>query len=273
MTHKGLVIIPITEIGWDMNHAAITDALAQLDGHVQVLAVCQQLPDGTRGRLEFMAEGEPRLRCWFHDPALPSLSATWNRALDYAWETGHADAMVWNNDVRVGTWMYGRLRGVAETHGLQFVSPINVRDQADTNWQDAPAQATVDLGGPDFSCFLITWTCHTEYRFDERFQPAYHEDGDYHRRLWLGGDGARIAGVTLPYLHYGSQTINQTPAQAAAFQAKFQACQQTYVRKWGGLPHQETYMVPDSPESAQMGVGTPGGFLGAIVPPGRMGDA
>lgn len=268
---KGLIVIPFIDCLGETNQAAL-DALMQLDERADLLLIDQGSSEQGREWAEgFASRGTSygdRIRLWCHNPPLPSLAATWNRALDYAWDCGYADAMVWNNDIRVAPDMYARLRDLAVHHGLWFISPVNCAKQPDpTVWMQLPDMHVLtaaanpgSLGGPDFSCYLITQGCHDRYRFDERFQPAYHEDGDFHRRMWLGGDGGKIAGVTLPYLHYGSRTINRSPEAGAAFAPQFANCRAKYVAKWGGEPHHERKIVPDSQEDLD-GVGTPGGYL------------
>lgn len=265
---RGVVIIPFVDCR-EMTAHALHDARLQLEGSADVLLIDQGSGEEVRHWSERAAQHEVGgIRLWSHHPPLPSLAATWNRALNYAWDCGYADAMVWNNDIRVRPAMYADLREVASAYGLEFVTPVNCRDQADPGiWQKplTPAELTVDLGGPDFSCFLITRACHEAFRFDERFHPAYHEDSDMHRRMWLSGWGKRIAGCTLPYLHYGSATIKRSDEAGVAFAPQFAACRARYVAKWGGEPHHERRITPDSPESLD-DVGTPGGYLD-IPPP------
>ena len=100
-------------------------------------------------------------------------------------------------------------------------------------------------GGPDFSCFVITKECHSKYKFDENFAPAFFEDNDFHRQVELGGDGDRIFSINVPYLHYGSQTIKQwTGERREKFDQAFVKCREYYVSKWGGMPHHETFDRP-----------------------------
>ena len=113
-----------------------------------------------------------------------------------------------------------------------FATPLDVVDQP--------------RGGPDFSCFLITKACHDAEPFDERFIPAYCEDNDYHRRLMLSGNGARIFSVNLPYLHYGAATVNADPdpAKLAAWAKRIETARAHYRAKWGGEVNHERYLVP-----------------------------
>lgn len=94
-------------------------------------------------------------------------------------------------------------------------------------------------GGPDFSCFLISRECHEKYRFDENL--IYYSDNDYHYRMKLGGDTERIFSINLPYLHYGSRTINRSPEAHEAGQKRFEEHRDYYIRKWGGVGGQETF--------------------------------
>jgi len=272
----GLIVIPFVDLPGETGDA-LHDALLQLEGQCDVLLIDQgstaKMSHGwptVQAWAESCALGSPHIRLWRHAPPLPSLAATWNVALDFAWNIGHEDCMIWNNDIRVHPDMYRRLRAIAELSGLWFVTPVNCSGDIEERWKlPLPAlngeNLAANFGGPDFSCFLIHREAHQRYRFDERFQPAYHEDGDFHRRMWLGGDGNRIAGVTLPYLHYGSRTIHRSEEAYAAFQPQFAACRARYVAKWGGEPHHERKITPDSNEDLD-GVGTPGGYLDMEVP-------
>jgi hypothetical protein len=61
----------------------------------------------------------------------------------------------------------------------------------------------------------------------------------------LGGDGARIYSVNIPYLHYASSTLkNYTEAEMAAFQQRVGQSRGYYARKWGGPVNQETFCTP-----------------------------
>jgi len=235
---------------------AILDMLKQ-DGEPTVLAVQQ----GAEELLLLGRQETPRLILWRHNPPLPSLAATWNRALDFAWEIGCDEAMVVNNDVRLHKETYLALHEGRRLTNAWFISGVGVtaeqfQDEPDT-W--GPEHSLADRGGPDFSCFLISRECHAKYRFDENLIPAYMEDMDYHRRLMLGGDGDRIFSVNVPYLHIdrGSGTLKaMTPEKRAAHEKRIsEGSRAYYARKWGGGANEETYREPFSGH-AQEGVKT-----------------
>lgn len=199
---------------------------------------------------------EERIYIWRHNPALPSLSATWNAALDFVWATGGEEAMVCNNDIRLKPWMYEALLGALHDRPEKplFVSGVN-HPEGYEKCETAPTMDDVNKGGPDFSCYVITKEGHEKYRFDENFTPAYMEDLDMHRRYMLGGDGSRIFSVPVPYLHKdnGSGTLKSfSPERAAAFHTAVEAGSRTYYRaKWGGGANTETYRYPFGVEPSQ----------------------
>lgn len=274
---SALIIVPLTPIDPILNLNAIRSALQQQEvGHVTVLAIHQggETPD-----LPSFGPDVTVLE-WRHDPPLPSLGATWNCALDFAFRAGFPDALVINNDVELPRNYYRTLRSLRQARDLWLCSGIGKKLQEYSAIFPGPQWITdTPLGGPDFSAFLVTPEGHAHYPFDTVFQPAYHEDNDLVRRYWLGGHGAKIAGVALPFLHHGSQTINRSPAEAEKFRKKFDACRAKYIEKWGGVPHQETKVfpygisVPADLEEGQKQVATPGGWPGATLPPVMVHDS
>jgi GT2 family glycosyltransferase len=255
------IIMPFVD-NLEMTQAALQDCLAQSLPDVAVLLIDQgSTPENHERVWEWQ---DPRVYLWTHQPPLLSLAATWNQALRFVWEQGNHEALVVNNDVRLAPWTYELLLEAQQKTVAWFISAVSVQQQAqlDLYLEQGRAQATRSLGevtesrkdgvrpegysygGPDFSCYLITQECHRWFQFDESFIPAYHEDNDYHRRLQLAGFGDKIFGVNLPFLHYGSATINRSEKAKAAWAPKFAACQAYYVSKWGGLPGHETFTYP-----------------------------
>lgn len=261
----------------ELTTAALSDCLAQ-SVPVRVLLIGQGLHGDWRNRLEQLAEEEPRLLNWWADPPLPSLAATWNRALQFVWEVGGTEALVVNNDVRLRPYTISKLQAALTwpKKGNLFVSAVGVTKEqfeqedpdiipADTD-PDASIpvlDATFDSiskGGPDFSCFLISQAGHWKYPFDEGFIPAFCEDLDTHRRYMLGGDGERIFSINLPFHHVGagSQTLkSMTPAQRQKHEAKIAISRAHYRAKWGGDVNQERWTIPFDAASDQDGVTTP----------------
>ena len=246
----------------EYTRAAIADCLAQ-SVPTRLLLINQGVEDPFRDELEKIAEEySDRVLLWSHQPPLPSLSATWNRALDFVWEAGGQEALVVNNDVRLDPRTVSILQAILTwpKQGNLFVSAVGVTAEQFATRPDpifsTPEAETIPeydaiytalaKGGPDFSCFLISRECHGRFRFDEGFTPAFCEDLDYHRRLLLAGEGARIFSVNLPYLHYGSATRQtlDAPARMKLDGAIEQGSRAYYAKKWGGPVNQERFVLP-----------------------------
>lgn len=235
----------------ELTRAAVHDVLAQTLEPLDLLLIDTHPTRESRELTRELRRFSPRVWPWHHDPPLPSLSATWNYALETLWAGGATQAWVVNNDIRLHPDTYRALVTAQAATGAWFLTPVNVRDQWDhakrqeilAGWD---AQFLYSRGGPDFSCFLIQRELHQWFQFDEQFVPAYFEDNDYHRRLTLAGFGERIFSLPIPYWHQGSGTLQATENTALAthWGPKFDACRAYYVQKWGGLPHHETFTVP-----------------------------
>lgn len=247
------IIMPVLSAP-DLTEAAIADCLGQ-SVPTRLLIVNQGVDDAFRRRLERIAEEYPdRVFLWSHQPPLPSLAASWNRALDFVWECGGAEALVINNDVRLHPRTLGILWLVRHWEKALFVSCVGVtaeqfdpQAEQDANvWATACEQGALEKGGPDFSCFLISADCHARFRFDEAFVPAYCEDLDYHRRLLLAGEGARIFSINLPFLHYGAGTLKAVdPIVRTQIEGGIaRGSRAYYARKWGGPVNEETFVLP-----------------------------
>lgn len=230
--------------GPEMTEAAIGDLLTQTLP-TRVLVVNQGIDSAFRDRLERIAEHEPRLLLWHHVPSLPSLSATWNAALEYIFGLGEPCALVVNNDVRLHQDMLEALVRVMTDTDALFVSAVGVTAQ---EFRASGQFNTSTRGGPDFSCFLIGSDCHMRFRFDEHFIPAFCEDLDYHRRLMLAGEGSRIFSTGVPYLHLASQTLKGDYLDEEEKQRIRESIERHsrtyYARKWGGPVNEETYYTP-----------------------------
>jgi hypothetical protein len=234
-------IVPFVDL-WDMTLDCANDLLAQTSP-TRLLLMNNGGSDETRKSAEkFATANHPRVLLWSHDPQLPSLGASWNRALDFVWQTGGESALVPNNDVRLNPrTLELLLQGMAESQGL-FVSAVN------TGSLPEPYEFSLtERGGPDFSCFLISKECHQKYRFDDNL--TYCNDLDMHRRMMLGGDGKRIFSLLVPYQHLegGSATIKKSnPERSRIYQHTAQLHREYYARKWGGGVNEERYLRPFS---------------------------
>lgn len=264
----------------EMTLIAVGDALAQTVP-TRVLLVDQGASQADREVIDrFIEQREDhRVLCWHFLPMLPSLSMVWNRGLAFVWELGGEEALVVNNDVRLHRQTVEVLRRTLAAEEALFVSCVGVRDgQFDPDCRYDPIAGTKEgwltssKGGPDYSCFLIAHAGHWTYPFDEGFIPAFREDLDSHRRYMLGGDGAKIFSVNVPFLHYASGTLKAySPEERAKFNTANLANRAYYQHKWGGDVNEETYTVAFDAGSARAGVTTP--ELQRRVQAGAVGEA
>jgi hypothetical protein len=239
-------IVPFIDLP-QITTQAIDDLLAQEGVRVRVLGISNGSGGDTRKELEARQREHSwgdRVFFWWHHPPLPTLDASWNAGLEFVWAAGGERALVVNNDVRLHKVTAGLLLKASEVPDADgklplFVSAVGVRPAL-------PEPYAFDLfmkGGPDFSCFVISKECHEKYPFDENF--TYVGDLDLHRRIMLGGDGDRIFSVNVPYLHYGSQTIERSsPEKQAQIKATADLHRQIYAKKWAGGANEETALTP-----------------------------
>lgn len=104
--------------------------------------------------------------------------------------------------------------------------------------------ASDTLGVNVFSCFIIKRDAVTRFGyFDEGFYPAYFEDNDYARRMFL--DGYEALRVPCELGHIGSATLaTYSPDEMNTHHEHFRRNQTYYIAKWGGMPMEEKYNVP-----------------------------
>ncbi len=236
-----VIIIPVLN-NPELSLQTLRSAHRQLGGSSLILVIDQGSDQPTKAMLESYAT--PTVLIWRHVPPLPSLAATWNAALTFAWRIGAEDALVLNNDVEIAPEYYRYLRQYVQAENLLFLSGIGVRPEEYTG--TLPPDPGALQHHPDFSAYLITRECHQRFPFDENFVPAYCEDVDLHRRIMLAGDGHRIGKVNYPFAHHGSSTLKTfSEEQRQAWEDKITKGSRAYYQeKWGGPVNQERWCTP-----------------------------
>lgn len=266
---------------------AVEDATKQegLPHPPRVLAISNGSSQETRREAEttFGRMGKEKVLPWFFEPALPSLSAVWNRGLRFCWNVGADEVLVTQADVRLTPWTYRALKKARADEGALLVTATGVTEP---QWLEAcdlgpedmmygPEQecpiccngtmlkddgeqapclncagsgriALLSKGGPGYSCFLITRECHERFPFDEKLTPVYAEDCDQHRQILLAGEGQRAFGLNVPYLHHGGGTLKAMSEErrAAVLEQARVGAYAHYARKWGGPPNAEKFIFP-----------------------------
>ena len=137
----------------DQTGQAVEDVLTQTLPDVRLLLIDQgsimEIRWSTAAAAHQFADC-PRLHRWRHNPPLPSLAATWNRALQFVWESRGEYALVINNDVRLPPRTYELLREVQHLSGAWFVSAVNI---GEAEWEKGVIKQELpdprSKGGPD----------------------------------------------------------------------------------------------------------------------------
>lgn len=157
---------------------------------------------------------------------------TYNLGVARAWNTFHDTItddyiIIANDDVQVEPYTIERMVTAAEQNPNQILFSGD------------------GASGNAFSLFLLTKFGYDVIgKFDEHFYPAYFEDNDYARRMFLKGYYVvPVNGAT--YFHVGSSTMAKyTPMEMDAHHNAFRANMAYYLRKWGGMPQVEEFETP-----------------------------
>lgn len=182
------------------------------------------------------------------------LSAAWNSGIAKAFEERNCDfALIINDDILFTPSTIDNL--IAEFNNLPdevvLLSACNNRGTIDSEYGGPQGVSNFPDSGvtgdfaehPDFSCFLVKKGFLDRVgKFDENFIPAYFEDNDMHRRINLLGCKAGCT-ASSPYYHFASQT-----EKTQEFHQMFESNRNYYIRKWGGIPGQETFTTPFNSE-------------------------
>lgn len=171
-------------------------------------------------------------------------SASWNLMMRAAFDEGYTGLLILNDDVQL----------------VDFDTVERMSDLVDS----AP-RTLYSLQGLGFSGICVTKAVVDEVgEFDEGFWPAYFEDNDFHRRVWLAG----IPAFDMPAktLHVGSASLRRWREwEVWNAHYAFAANGRRFEEKWGGPTFRPTYTQPwdGHPERAW----TAKEFLKEVAPP------
>ncbi len=175
------------------------------------------------------------------------LAKSWNEGLRYSSNDGNRITLILNDDLHFYEGAFDEFvdfviteekrvpdYGLAGPHGLETgtdQSPGSDKHFGQSVWQ---------IG----SCFAVgPGAIQRVGCFDENFAPSYLEDTDYLRRLDLMGVPLLEDSRTLVE-HNRSFTTRTDPALRAQFDDVFGRNMRYYIRKWGGVPGEETFSFP-----------------------------
>lgn len=221
---------------------AIESVLAQ-SVPVRLLIINNGSTDGASSYINSLLGHDERVVAMHFQPG-KGVAESWNTGLRYIWEQGAQHATVVNNDVI----LHPRAVELMLADGGDFVTCVGVRGQHYGERRDGVKVFKDNKGGevfpgmpnpttkrdhPDYSCWTMrkrVWDVVGE--FDENFRCAFGEDADHHVRMHKAGVSAYCLDV--PFLHYGSATINNALPRDARAIAEQAGRNRAYFReKWG----------------------------------------
>jgi len=92
----------------------------------------------------------------------------------------------------------------------------------------------------NWSAFILRKSVYDKVgQFDEDFEKCYFEDNDYHYRMKLEGVKIKYEDELNPDVYRNSMTIQKDQGLNNYINNR-----DLYVKKWGGLPNEETYKYP-----------------------------
>jgi GT2 family glycosyltransferase len=144
---------------------------------------------------------------------------SWNFLIWKANKRGYSHVLVLNDDVILQ-------RSEAEIYALIQKEDNQTfhRPKAFYNW----------------SAYIISQDIFSKVgMFDTAFKKAFFEDNDYEYRMKLAGVNLKYQDDLNPQVYRNSQTIEKDPLLGGYLENR-----ELYIKKWGGIPNEETYKTP-----------------------------
>jgi len=230
------------------------DAHLFMEGTMQSLAGCRTRHTLDRIAIINDAGSDPRTRRWIEthfdhveENDANILARAWNKGIRIGFARGADYCLVINLDLIFHPDYLDNLVAFAEREPEALI-------WSGREWEEEATLNRADLSGPavsggDFSAFLVDRRLFELVGcFDESFAPAYFEDEDMRRRVNLHGFQLRGTPAARLY-HFGSVTLASALRAGAVdylrtFECSLKSAERHYIRKWGGLPGQETCAQP-----------------------------
>jgi len=147
------------------------------------------------------------------------VSASWNNLISRAIEDGYDYFLILNDDIilRCG-------KNAIEKLIDQFNEGVFVRPKPFYHW---------------CAFILNRWIFEKVGRFDENFKKCFFEDNDYEYRMKLAGIKIEYSEVLSPEVFRNSMSTQKDPLLG-----DYVGNKEYYIRKWGGEPNSEKYILP-----------------------------
>ena len=145
-----------------------------------------------------------------------------------------------------GSWNYLIKKAIEKGYEYFLILNDDVILKKDKEW----LEKIINRGNPnDFilcrpfynlSSFILNKTIYDKVgEFDEEFVGSYFEDNDYMYRMRLSGCTIRYNDDLNPDIYRNSMTIQKDPLLGNYINNR-----EHFIKKWGGLPTEETYKTP-----------------------------
>lgn len=152
-------------------------------------------------------------------PRFQGVAASWNMLIDYAIHNGQKNFLVLNDDIILKA-------------GEGLISEIIARWGENTFHRPRPFY--------NWSAFIFNKKIYEQVGgFDENFKKAFFEDNDYEYRMKCKNITIRYEDALNAEVYRNSMTIQKDPLLG-----DYVANRDYYLKKWGGLPNEETYKTP-----------------------------
>lgn len=177
----------------------------------------------------------------------------WNIGVKKAIELGCDHFLICNTDILLHEHTIDALVARMEKGGVDLVSPVDIRCEVivPEDIFELKDKEDSEAPNPNFSCYLLSKKCYESIGpFDEGFYPAFYEDNSWHYKMKLNN----LKGITTTsamFYHFGSRSQNQVPTGICDGN-RFNENRQYYIRKWGGMPGQETFKYPFNDPSSKV---------------------
>lgn len=181
------------------------------------------------------------------------LARAWNRGIRRALERGASHVIVMNLDLILHPRCLDNLLASA-------IERPDLLVWGATEWRSPLTFPLAELkpaweGTPHWSCFMVARRLlETVGEFDEQFVPAYYEDKDMLRRIFLAGGAVgnrtdalflhQERGSIMGLLDAPAAEVEARVALMRTFRAQIADNEVRYIRKWGGPPGEESFSAP-----------------------------
>lgn len=154
------------------------------------------------------------------------VAKSWNLLMEFAEKQGATHVLMLNDDIYLG-----------KTE-IQIQSVLQV-------WKNMAFINSYQ----QWSAYVLTVQAWKEFgKFDENIFPAYFEDNDAHYRMKLLDMNMVYTEKLNPAIFRNSMTIEKD----ASLNENFLKNRSYYIKKWGGAPGNEKYLVPFNTISVEL---------------------